>query len=142
MALVPAVGSWAQVLFGVGLAGASMLAVSVLPLATAYALCEAFGWERGLDHKPQEAPLFYGLYVGILIVSAVLVLMPGIKLFPLMWLSQVANAVLLPVFLVLMLRLGSNRRVMQGWENGRLQNILVGLLSVAVVAATVVLLTA
>ncbi|MGC9360753.1 MAG: Nramp family divalent metal transporter [Anaerolineae bacterium] len=139
MALAPVAGTWAQMLFGIGLMGASLLAVSVLPLATTYALCEAFGWERGLDRKPHEAPVFYGLYVGILVIAAALVLIPGIKLFPLMWLSQVANAVLLPVFLVLMLQLGSNKRVMRGWENGKLQNLLVGLLSMAVVAATIVL---
>jgi len=141
MALAPLVGAGAQTLFGVGLAGASLLAVSVLPLATTYALCEAFGWERGLDHKLSEAPVFYGMYVGILALSATLVLIPGIKLFPLMWLSQVANAVLLPVILVIMLQLGSSKRVMRGWQNGKLQNVLVGLLAVAVAAATVMFLT-
>jgi Mn2+/Fe2+ NRAMP family transporter len=140
MALAPAVGSWAQVLFGVGLAGASMLAVSVLPLATTYALCEAFGWERGLDHKPQEAPFCCGLYVGILVISAALVLMPGIKLFPLMWLSQVANAVLLPVILLLMLQLANSRRLMRGWRNGGLQNVFVVVLVMAVAAATIAMI--
>jgi len=142
MALAPVAGTWAQSLFGVGLAGASLLAVSVLPLATTYALCETFGWERGLDHKPSEAPVFYGLYVGILIVSALLVLVPGIKLFPLMWLSQVANAVLLPVILVLMLQLGNNKRIMRRWRNAALQNVLVGILAVAVGGATVVMIAA
>lgn len=140
MALAPAAGGWAQALFGAGLMGASLLAVSVLPLATTYALCEAFGWERGLDHKPSEAPIFYGLYIGILIISAALVLIPGIRLFPLMWLSQVANAVLLPVILVLMLQLGNNKRIMRGWRNGALQNGFVAVLAVAVLAATVVMI--
>jgi len=140
MALAPAAGAWAQTLFGIGLMGASLLAVSVLPLATTYALCEAFGWERGLDHKPSEAPIFYGLYIGILVVSAALVLIPGIRLFPLMWLSQVANAVLLPVILLLMLQLANSKRIMRSWRNGALQNTLVSLLAVAVVVATVVMI--
>jgi Mn2+/Fe2+ NRAMP family transporter len=140
MALAPAAGGWAQALFGAGLMGASLLAVSVLPLATTYALCEAFGWERGLDHKPSEAPVFYGLYIGILLISAALVLIPGIRLFPLMWLSQVANAVLLPVILVLMLQLGNSKRIMRGWRNGALQNGFVAVLAVAVLAATVVMI--
>jgi Mn2+/Fe2+ NRAMP family transporter len=74
------------------------------------------------------------------VISAALVLMPGIKLFPLMWLSQVANAVLLPVILLLMLQLANSRRLMRGWRNGGLQNVFVVVLVMAVAAATIAMI--
>ena len=110
LALAPLAGPWAKYLFNVGLLGASLLAASVLPLATTYAVCEAFGWERGINNQPQEAPVFYGLYTGLVALSAAVVLLPGVPLFPLMWLSQTLNAILLPVLLVLMLRLANDPR--------------------------------
>jgi len=122
MALEPLAGSAARYLFSIGLLGASLLAASVLPLSTTYAICEAFGWERGLDHRPKEAPVFYGIYIGIIVLSVVTVLIPGIPLFPLMWLSQALNALLLPVLLVLVLKLVNDSRIMGHWTNGRLQN--------------------
>ncbi len=122
MALEPLAGSAARYLFSTGLLGASLLAASVLPLSTTYAICEAFGWERGLDHRPKEAPVFYGIYIGIIVLSVVTVLIPGIPLFPLMWLSQALNALLLPVLLILVLKLVNDSRIMGHWTNGRLQN--------------------
>jgi Mn2+/Fe2+ NRAMP family transporter len=124
LALEPLVGPWARHLFSAGLLGASLLAASVLPLSTTYAVCEAFGWERGLDHRPREARVFYGLYGSIIIISVLVVLIPGLPLFPLMWLSQSLNAILLPVLLILVLKIANNRRVMRGWTNSRFQNIL------------------
>ncbi|MEA3407274.1 MAG: Nramp family divalent metal transporter [Chloroflexota bacterium] len=122
LALEPLVGQWARYLFSSGLLGASLLAASVLPLSTTYAVCEAFGWERGLDHRSHEAPIFYGLYGGILIVSALVVLTPGIPLFPMMWLSQSLNAILLPVLLILVLKIANSRRVMGERTNSQTQN--------------------
>ncbi|MBN1400025.1 MAG: Nramp family divalent metal transporter [Anaerolineae bacterium] len=136
IALAPVAGPWAEILFGVGLLGASLLAASVLPLATTYAVCEVFGWARGLDNSQEEAPIFYGLYTALVMLSAALVLIPGLKLFPLMWLSQVANAVLLPVILVLMLRAANDGHEMKGWRNGRLTNVIVIAMTVLVSAAT------
>ncbi len=139
MALEPLAGAGARYLFTTGLLGASLLAASVLPLSTAYAICEAFGWERGLDQRSREAPLFYGLYVGIIILSVVVVLIPNLPLFPIMWLSQALNAILLPVVLVLALRLANNRRVMGAWVNSRLQNILAWGMIGLIVLVTVLL---
>jgi len=136
LALAPVAGAWAEILFGVGLLGASLLAASVLPLATTYAVCEVFGWERGLDREPGEARMFYGLYTAIIVASVLLVMVPGLPLFPLMWLSQVANAVLLPVVLVLMLRLANDRHLMGDYTNGRAINAIAIILGVLVVAAT------
>ncbi|RLC62786.1 MAG: divalent metal cation transporter [Chloroflexi bacterium] len=140
LALEPLVGSGARYLFSVGLLGASLLAASVLPLSTTYALCEAFGWERGLDHPFREAPIFYGLYGGIILLSVLVVLIPGIPLFPIMWLSQSLNAILLPVLLILALKLVNDRRVMGKWTNSRLQNVLAWGLTALVGIATLVLL--
>ncbi|MGC9393793.1 MAG: Nramp family divalent metal transporter [Anaerolineae bacterium] len=140
MALVPLAGTGARYLFTTGLLGASLLAASVLPLSTAYAICEAFGWERGLDQRSHEAPFFYGLYVGIIVLSVLVVLIPGIPLFPIMWISQAVNAILLPVLLVLVLKLVNNRRVMGDWVNRRWQNILAWGVTGLIALVTVVLL--
>ena len=139
LALAPVAGPWAELLFGLGLLGASLLAASVLPLATTYAVCEVFGWERGLDHRPKEAPIFYRLYTALVVLSALIVLIPGLRLFPLMWLSQVANAVLLPVVLVLMLRLANEQTIMHQWRNGRISNVLTIVLTILVSLAMLAL---
>jgi Mn2+/Fe2+ NRAMP family transporter len=138
-ALEPLAGEWAHVLFSVGLLGASILAASVLPLSTTYAICEAFGWERGLNRSGREAPLFYSLYIGMIALSVVVVLIPGLPLFPMMWLSQSANAMFLPVLLILTLKLVNNRRVMGTWVNSPLQNVLAWGLTLLIVAITLVL---
>ncbi len=139
IALAPVAGPWAEALFGIGLLGASLLAASVLPLATTYAVCEVLGWERGIDRSPDQAPAFYGLYTAQLAISGIIVLIPGLHLFPLMWLSQVANAVLLPVILAVMLSLANNRHIMGNWHNSRPQNVLVVAMTVLVSVATLAL---
>jgi Mn2+/Fe2+ NRAMP family transporter len=140
LALEPLVGQWARYLFSTGLLGASLLAASVLPLSTTYAICEAFGWERGLDHRTDEAPVFYGLYGGIIVLSVLVVLVPGIPLFPMMWLSQSLNAVLLPVLLILVLRIANDGHVMKEWTNSRVQNALAWGLTGVIGLATFALL--
>ncbi|HEY66853.1 MAG TPA: divalent metal cation transporter [Thermoflexia bacterium] len=141
LALAPLAGPWAKYLFSVGLLGASLLAASVLPLSTTYAMCEAFGWERGTDNRPREAPVFYGLYTAVVVLGAALVLLPGVPLFPLMWLSQTLNAILLPVLLVLMLRLANDRHLMGEHRNSRVTNVLAWGLTGLIVLITVILFT-
>jgi NRAMP (natural resistance-associated macrophage protein)-like metal ion transporter len=140
LALEPLAGPWARHLFGIGLFGASLLAASILPLATTYAVCEVFGWERGIDRSVREAPVFYGLYGLLIVLSALIVLIPGVPLFPLMWLSQVLNAVLLPLVVVLMLRLANDKGIMKRQTNSRLTNALAAVLAVIITLATVALL--
>jgi len=139
LALTPFAGEGAKTLFAIGLLGASLLAAMVLPLATTYATCEAFGWERGMNHSIHDAPFFYRLYTVQILLSALIILIPGIPLFPLMWLSQVANAVLLPVVLVLMLLLANDASIMSRWRNSRLTNWLAITLGVLVTIATLAL---
>jgi Mn2+/Fe2+ NRAMP family transporter len=123
MVLAPLAGNWARLLFTAGLMGASILAAMVLPLSTVYAITEAFGWERGLDHRRKEAPIFYGLYIAVIAFSALFVLIPGLPLFEIMWLSQSVNAILLPVLLVLVLLLANNTDLMGAHANKRIQNV-------------------
>ena len=139
VALAPLAGEWARHLFAVGLLGASLLAASVLPLSTAYAVSEAFGWERGVNNRLHEAPVFYGLYTGMIVLSAVVVLLPNLQLFPLMWLSQVLNAVLLPVILILMLCLTNDGQIMGSRINSKVQNILVYGMTGTITVITVIL---
>jgi Mn2+/Fe2+ NRAMP family transporter len=141
-ALAPLAGNAASLLFSAGLLGASLLALSVLPLSTTYAFCEAFGFERGLNRRVSEAPAFYGIFAGIIVLSVLIVLIPGIPLFPIMWLSQTLNAFFLPILLYLVIKLSSSEKLMGSWKNTRLQNILAGGLTVFISLITVALFVA
>jgi Mn2+/Fe2+ NRAMP family transporter len=115
----------APYLFGAGLFGASVLGTAAVPLTTAYAVTEAFGWERGLDHRIGQAPIFFGLLAGILGLGAVVVLAtPTHMLFPLILFSQVINGMLIPVILVFMLLLINNQRLMGEYTNSRIFNLI------------------
>jgi len=123
-ALEPLAGPYARILFGLGLFGASMLAASVLPLSTAYAVCGAFGWERGISRSWAEAPIFNGLYTALIALAALFVLLPGLPLIQVIVATQFLNGLLLPIVLVFVLRLVNNRALMGSYTNGRLFNIL------------------
>jgi len=138
-ALAPVAGDYASILFAIGLFGASLLAASVLPLTAAYAITEAFGWERGLDHSWSEAPVFNGVYTFVIFVGAALVLIPGAPLISLMVLSQTLGGILLPFLLVFMVRLINDRRVMGVHVNSRLQNVFAYGTIITVVALTAML---
>ena len=140
LALEPLAGSWASILFALGLLGASLLAVSVLPLSTTYPICEAFGFERGLNRSPKEAPVFYGSFALIMLVGMVIVLIPGIPLFPIMILSQAMNAILLPVLLILILRLANDKYIMGEHRNKKLGNILAYGITALIMVVTIILL--
>ena len=100
-ALRPLAGDAASVLFGAGLLGAALLAASILPLSTAYSVAEAFGSESELDDEFGQARLFYGTYAIVVVVAVAVVLVPGISLVPILFGTQVLNAVLLVPLLVL-----------------------------------------
>lgn len=124
MALAPFLGQNAVVIFAVGLLGASLLAAAVLPLATSYSICESFGFERGVSFSFREAPIFQGLFTGMLALGALIALIPGLPLIQLMILVQVVNGVLLPILLVFILRLVNDRSIMGKYVNGRVNNII------------------
>ena len=123
-ALEPVAGPYAFALFGLGLFGASMLAASVLPLSTAYAVCGAFGWERGVSRSWSEAPIFNTLYTALIVIGAAFVLIPGLPLIQVIVATQFLNGVLLPVVLIFVLKLVNDRELMGEYTNNRLFNIL------------------
>ena len=116
-ALAPIAGNNASYLFGLGLLVASLFAGSILPLSTAYTICEAFGWESGVDHGYGEAPRFYLIYTSLIAGSALLVMIPGMPLVLLMLISQTMNGILLPVILFCMLTLVNDRDIMGSYVN-------------------------
>jgi NRAMP (natural resistance-associated macrophage protein)-like metal ion transporter len=124
MALEPFLGRYAPILFAVGLLGASLLAAAVLPLSTAYSVTESFGFERGVSRSFHEAPIFHGLFTGLLVLGALIALIPGLPLIQMIVASQIINGVLLPFLLVFILRLVNNRRVMGAYVNTPAQNVI------------------
>jgi NRAMP (natural resistance-associated macrophage protein)-like metal ion transporter len=120
-ALVPLAGAQSGLLFSVGLLGASLLAATVMPLSTSYAICEAFGWESGISKNFREAPVFMGLFTLLLVVGGVVVvLFPQELLIQLILASQAINGLLLPIVLAFILNLAGDRSIMGGSANGRI----------------------
>ena len=138
-ALEPIAGQFSTILFASGLVAASFLAACVLPGVTSSAICEAFGWERGADRSWDEAPIYRGLITGIIAVSAVLVLLPGVDLFQIMMTSQVINGVLLPVVLVFQVLIAADKHVMGHFRNGRVWNVLAWATIALITVLTVVM---
>jgi Mn2+/Fe2+ NRAMP family transporter len=130
LALAPLAGKYASDLFALGLLNASLFAASILPLSTAYTVCEAFGWESSVDCKFEEAPQFYILYSLMIVLGAGLVMIPDAPLIPIMYFSQVLNGLVLPIILFLMIRLINEPSVMGDQVNGRLANLLTWLTAV------------
>jgi NRAMP (natural resistance-associated macrophage protein)-like metal ion transporter len=139
-ALAPLAGNLAKLLFVAGLVGASLLAASVLPLSTAYAVTEAFGWERGVGHSIREAPAFFIIFTSLIVIGAAAVLFPGLPLATVTILTQDVDGLILPAILVYMLILINDKRVMGGYANGRFANLFGGATIVGVIILTVTLL--
>lgn len=140
LALAPVAGQFATILFGFGLFVASMLGAFILPVATAYAVCEAFGLEYGFDRKWNEAPTFYGLILFSIIAPAILVLIPGLPLIKVMLLSQDVNGILLPIILIFVLKIINNKNIMGEHVNKPIGNIIAWLTVIGIIAATAVLI--
>lgn len=139
-ALAPLAGEYASLLFALGLLNAAIFSVAIIPLSTAYAVCEAFGWEAGLDRSFSQAPVFYGLFLAVLAGSALVVLWPGLPLVPVMVASQALNGILLPAVLVIILRLVNDRRLMGSRVNSHGANLIAGATTVLLILLTVMLL--
>jgi NRAMP (natural resistance-associated macrophage protein)-like metal ion transporter len=133
-ALRPLAGRYAEVLFGFGLFGASMLAAGVLPLATAYSISEALGFEKGVSRSFREAPIFLGTFTFLVAVGAAIAIVPNLRLFRVLLVTQVINGLLLPVVLFAVLRLVNNRDLMGRHVNGPLYNIAAWLTAIIVTA--------
>jgi NRAMP (natural resistance-associated macrophage protein)-like metal ion transporter len=138
VALQPLAGRFAALLFALGLLNAAVFTASILPLSTAYYVCEAFGFERGIDHRFSDAPIFYSFYLALIVVGAGAVIAPGAPLLAIIFYSQVLNGMLLPIVLVLMLLLINNRKLMGSWTNSRLFNVIAWTTAIVVGMLTVV----
>jgi len=136
LALGPLAGKYAAWLFAFGLFNASFFAATILPLATAYYVCEAFGWESGIDRKWGEAKQFYALYTGIVALGAAVVLVPHLPLIKIMLVSQIVNGMLLPFILIFMLLLVNNPKLMGVHRNGPWFNAIAWTTTVAMIALT------
>jgi Mn2+/Fe2+ NRAMP family transporter len=137
--LAPFAGQFAKALFVAGLVGASLLAASVLPLSTAYAVTEAFGWERGVGNTIREAPAFFIIFTGLIVIGAVAILVPGLPLTAVTVLSQDVDGLILPAILVFMLILINDKRVMGKYANGMFANIVGGVTIGAVIVLALAL---
>jgi len=124
LALKPLAGKYCSYLFAFGLLNASLFAASILPLSTAFVVCEGMGWENGVNKKFSEAPQFYGLYSLLIFLGAGIILLPGIPLFPVMYISQVINGIVLPVLLIFILILINDKKLMGDYVNKRVYNFL------------------
>ena len=116
-------GDWAYFLFCAGLLNASFFAACILPLSTAYTVCEGLGFESGVNRRFSEAPIFYWLFTGLIVVGGGVVLLPNFPLVKMILLSQVINGMLLPVVLIFMVLLVNKKRVMKEWTNSRIYNV-------------------
>src|SRR6266571_3590939 len=105
-------GKYASLLFGIGLFGASLLAAAVLPLSTSYAICEAFGFERGVSRSFSEAPVFQSIFTGLIILGVLITMIPGLPIIQVLIVLQDLNAAMLPILLVFIILLINNRRLM------------------------------
>jgi len=140
LALEPLAGHYAYILFALGLLNASLLAASILPLSTAYAVSEAFGWESGMDKDFDEAPQFFGLYTGFIVIGAGVILLPGLPLMTIMLISQTVNGILLPVILGFMLVLINDKEIMGEHVNGPVFNVVAWATAILLVILTALLL--
>lgn len=139
-ALRPFAGQYAFVLFGVGLFGASVLAASIIPLSTAYAICEAFGWESGMNNKISEAPAFFGIYLALIVLGSLLILIPGISLIQLILVTQQIAGILVPVILIFMIFIVNDQGIMGEYKNTPLQNWISWITVVFIIALSLVML--
>ena len=138
MALAPFAGDYAKILFAVGLVSASFLAACVLPLTSSYVICEAFGWEAGVEFSFKEAPQFRSIYTFIIVFSALIVLIPNINLMGVMLFAQFLNGIILPVLLVFMALIVADKHIMKSYVAGRVTLVLLWATIAIVVVLTII----
>jgi NRAMP (natural resistance-associated macrophage protein)-like metal ion transporter len=139
MALKPLVGQYATSLFAFGLCNASVFAACILPLSTAFYICEGMGWESGVDNDFRKAPQFYWLFTVIIVISALIILVPKAPLIAIMYISQVVNGAVLPFVLIFMLMLINDRRLMGEHANGPVFNVIAWVTVVIMIILTILM---
>jgi NRAMP (natural resistance-associated macrophage protein)-like metal ion transporter len=138
--LRPLAGDWAYILFALGLFNASLFAASILPLSTAYTVCEGLGLESGVERKFSEAPGFYWLYTALIVAGGAVVLIPGLPLIKIAVFSQVVNGAVLPFVLIFMLLLTNNKDLMGEYVNKRTFNVIAWATTIIMIVLTAMLL--
>jgi len=136
-ALRPLAGDWAYILFALGLFNASLFAASILPLSTAYTVCEGLGFESGVERKFSEAPAFYWLYTVLIAAGAAVVMIPGLPLFQIAVFSQVVNGAVLPFVLIFMLLLINKKDLMGEFVNKTTFNVIAWATTVIMIGLTI-----
>lgn len=136
ISLAPIAGKYASILFAVGLANASLFSASILPLATAYYICEGMGWEAGINKSFKEAPQFMWLYTFLIAIGSLIVLIPNAPLIAIMWISQVINGIMLPFVLIFMLFLINKPELMGDYTNSTMFNRIAWVTTVTMIALT------
>lgn len=139
-ALAPFAGQYAEALFAIGLVAASFLAACVLPLTTAFVICEAFGWEAGVSFKWREAPMFKSIFTFVIVIGAVVVLIPNMNLMGIMLTAQFVNGIILPVLLVFMAIISADKHIMGKFRSKPLSSVLIWVTVGIVTVLTVALL--
>ncbi len=139
LALRPLAGQFAQFLFAFGLFSASMLGAFILPVATSYAICEAFGWEYGFNTTWKNGSFFYSIILFSIVVPALVVLIPNVSLIKIMILSQVVNGMLLPIILIFVMRIINDKGIMGEYTSKPFGNIIAWLTILGIIGATVIL---
>jgi len=140
LALGPLAGVHAQTLFALGLLNASVFSAAILPLSTAYVVCEAFGFERGVSHSLRDAPVFFGIHTAFVVLGAGVILLPIKSLVQTMMISQTLNGVLLPVVLIVILRLINDRRRLGRFANGPIINAVSWAFVLTMILLTVIMI--
>ncbi|MGZ7115731.1 MAG: Nramp family divalent metal transporter [Halobacteriota archaeon] len=139
-ALAPLAGNYAAVLFAFGFLNASLFAASILPLSTATYVCEGLGFESGVSKTFRDAPVFHGLYAGIIALAALIISIPNVPLLSILYLSQVGNGILLPFVLIYMLVIANDKKIMGEYVNTRLFNYIAGATVIIVIGLSMALI--
>lgn len=138
-ALVPLAGNYASLLFAFGFLNASLFSASIVPLATAYLVCESLGLESGVNKGFREAPVFHGLYLGLILLAVIIILIPNAPLLSILYFSQVFNGIIIPFCLIFMLLIINDKKIMGEHVNSKLYNIIAGAAVLIVISLTVFL---
>ena len=138
-ALVPLAGNYASILFAFGFLNASILSASIVPLSTAYLVCESLGLEAGVNKGFREAPVFHGLYLGLILLAVIIILIPNAPLLSILYFSQVFNGMIIPFCLIFMLLIINDKKIMGEYVNSKLYNYIAGATVVIVIALTIYL---
>ncbi len=138
-ALIPVAGKYAGFLFAIGFLNASLFSAIILPLSTAYYVCESLGFETGISRNFEEAPVFHGLYAGMIFICALVILIPNIPLLDILLFSQVINGLILPIILVLMLLIINDKRIMGDYVNSRWYNVISWTITIVISILVIIL---